>query len=45
MPGSGKYLKKAVFKEAVSEWLHEQFATLGKRTHGGILSAGFAAPV
>jgi len=33
-----KDLLKAAFKEALSEWLDKQFATLGKWTFFGMLS-------
>lgn len=35
--------QKELIKQAISEWLDKQFATLGKWTLGGICSAGLAA--
>lgn len=43
MPNIDKDLQKEILKEAISEWLDKQFATLGKWTLGGICSAGLAA--
>ncbi|WP_156396880.1 hypothetical protein [Noviherbaspirillum sp. Root189] len=45
MPNIDKDLQKEILKEAISEWLDKQFATLGKWTLGGICSAGLAALV
>jgi hypothetical protein len=42
MPEIDKDVQKEVIKEAISEWLDKQFATLGKWTLGGICSAGLA---
>jgi hypothetical protein len=36
-------IKKELIKEAISEWLDKQFATLGKWTLAGLCSAGIAA--
>lgn len=38
-----KRQEKEAIKEAISEWLDKQFATLGKWTFGGIASAAVAA--
>ena len=37
-PEEQKELHKAAFKEAISEWLDKQFATVGKWTLRGITS-------
>jgi hypothetical protein len=42
MPDIDKDAQKEVIKEAISEWLDKQFATLGKWTLGGLCSAGLA---
>lgn len=34
--------KKELIKQAISEWLDKQFATLGKWTLAGLASAGVA---
>ena len=34
--------EKELIKEAISEWLDKQFATLGKWTLAGLCSAGLA---
>lgn len=38
-------LQKAAVKEALKEWLDEQFATFGKWTFTGLLAAAFAGGV
>ena len=38
-------LQKAALKEALKEWLDDQFAALGKWTFGGLMAAGFAGAV
>jgi hypothetical protein len=43
MPEIDKDTQKEIFKEAITEWLDKQFATLGKWTLGGACSAGLAA--
>lgn len=43
MPDIDNDAQKALIKEAISEWLDKQFATLGKWTMGGICSMGLAA--
>lgn len=43
MPEIDSSEKKELIKEAISEWLDKQFATLGKWTLGGLCSAGIAA--
>lgn len=43
MPDLGNDAQKEVIKEAISEWLDKQFATLGKWSLAGICSAGLAA--
>jgi hypothetical protein len=43
MPQLDKDMLKEATKEAISDWLDKQFATLGKWTLGGICSAGLAA--
>ncbi len=43
MPEIDSEAKKELIKEAISEWLDKQFATLGKWTLAGAASAGVAA--
>jgi len=45
MPDFDNEAKKELIKEAISEWLDKQFATLGKWTLGGICSAALAVLV
>lgn len=40
-----KELQKQAIKEAIREWLDEQFATLGRWTFHGLLAAAFAGAV
>lgn len=42
MPDKLNDAQKELVKEAISEWLDKQFATLGKWTLAGICSAGLA---
>ena len=41
-PEEQKELQKAAIKEAIQEWLDKQFATVGRWTVRGIVSAGLA---
>jgi hypothetical protein len=43
MPEIDTEEKKEIVKEAIGEWLDKQFATLGKWTLAGIMSATIAA--
>jgi hypothetical protein len=43
MPNIDKDVLKEATKEAIKEWLDEQFIKLGKWTLGGLLSASVAA--
>ena len=43
MPEFDPDAQKEVVKEAIREWLDEQFIKVGKWTIGGICSAGLAA--
>lgn len=43
MPEIDHDVQKELIKEAISEWLDKQFATLGKWSLAGICSAGLAA--
>ncbi len=43
MPEIDKNERKEIVKEAINEWLDKQFATLGKWTLGGLVSAILAA--
>lgn len=43
MPDIDDKAQKELIKEAISEWLDKQFATLGKWTLRGLVSAGVAA--
>ena len=45
MPDIDKDVQKEAVKEALSEWLDKQFATFGKWTLSGILSAALAGAV
>ena len=41
-PEEQKELQKAAIKEAIQEWLDKQFATVGRWTVRGIVSAALA---
>ena len=43
MPEIDKNERKEIVKEAINEWLDKQFATIGKWTLGGLVSAILAA--
>lgn len=43
MPEFEKDTQKEIIKQAITEWLDNQFAILGKWTLAGLCSAGLAA--
>jgi hypothetical protein len=45
MPQLDRDAQKEALKEAIHEWLDEQFATFGRWTFKGLLAAAFAGAV
>lgn len=45
MPPVDRELQKQAIKEAITEWLNEQFATFGRWTFYGLMAAAFAGMV
>lgn len=45
MPHIDKDVQKEALKEAIREWMNEQFAAFGRWTFYGLLSAAFAGAV
>lgn len=45
MPNIDPEVQKAAVKEALKEWLNDQFAAFGRWTFGSLIAAAFAGAV